>query len=103
MKKFTISAILFVALAIAANLQPASAVGLLYTNTVSPVAATDSPCLTKCGAAVSTSILGLVEIGDAGIQKASIAGGITKIHHVDMQTKSFLFIFCKKKTIVYGE
>lgn len=56
------------------------------------------------------NILGLVEIGEAGINNAVRKAGINKIYHVDRQISKvyipffFIPIYAKqKKTIVYGE
>jgi hypothetical protein len=55
------------------------------------------------GSSSATSILGLVTTGDASIDAAAKAGGITKIHHVDFQMKSILFFYMKATVTVYGE
>lgn len=41
--------------------------------------------------------------GDASIQAAMAAGGITKVHHVDSKVFSVLGLYTKWETIVYGE
>jgi hypothetical protein len=41
--------------------------------------------------------------GDASISAAMRNGGITQIHHVDHETSSFLGVYAKYITIVYGE
>jgi TRL (tRNA-associated locus)-like protein len=55
------------------------------------------------GQASAFSILGLLAGGDASIQKAASNGKIKKIHHVDHDLSSFLGIYAKYTTIVYGE
>ena len=64
----------------------------------------------KYGEASTSNILGLVEIGDRGIEKAAKNGGIKKIYYVDSKVDKvylplgFIPIYFKQtKTIVYGE
>lgn len=56
----------------------------------------------KVGKASMTNYLGLVRLGDDSYQSALTNGGISKIHHVDIEAKGNLF---KKvvTTYVYGE
>ncbi len=83
------------------------AMGLFYTNSSYPVTATgqevkDFSTLKK-GSASSTNVLFLVEVGDAGTDRAAKNGGITKISYIDVNEKS-VFIFWRKITVsVYGE
>ena len=93
--------------------------GGIYTNTITPVdtAKTDNMNNTnvdlydlKCGEASSRNILGLVDIGDAGIEEAAKNGGITKIMYVDTKVSKifipllFIPIYIKERTTkVYGE
>jgi hypothetical protein len=55
------------------------------------------------GTSVATSILGLIATGDASIEAAAKAGGISKIHHVDYQAMSILGLYSTFTTVVYGE
>ncbi|MDB9093433.1 TRL-like family protein, partial [Parabacteroides distasonis] len=71
--------------------------------TQSAVSATANTLGSKKGEATATSILGLVAYGDASIQKAAKEAGITKISHVDQQSKSVLGLFSKYTVIVYGD
>lgn len=64
----------------------------------------------KCGEAATNNILGIVELGDRGIETAARNGGITTIHYVDTKVNKvyiplgFIPIYVKQtKTIVYGE
>ena len=64
----------------------------------------------KTGVSVKRNILGLIELGDAGIQQAAKQGGITKIHYVDISVNKvyipllFIPIYAKAtQTTVYGE
>ena len=81
--------------------------GLFYTNATYPVTATGATVkdLSKLKQAnvSTTTILMLIERGNAGIDKAIQEAGITKISHIDVQEKS-IFIFWRKLTVkVYGE
>ncbi len=95
----------------AANMYPGgpSPAGILYTNTITPAqnltVATDKDAKSlKRGEASATAILGMFAFGDAGIDAAMKAGGITKVHHIDHSVKLFIYgIFLQDKTIVYGE
>ncbi len=77
--------------------------GALYTDVTTPVEATSNGAGSKVGTSEVTSILGLVATGDAGINAAAKAGGITKISHVDMHTMSILGLYAKFTVYVYGE
>jgi hypothetical protein len=56
----------------------------------------------KVGKATMVNYLGLARIGDDSYQTALKNGGISKIHHVDLESKGTIF---KKvmTTYVYGE
>lgn len=78
--------------------------GALYTSVKAPVTAGDQAVgHSKVGRASASSILGLIATGDASIDAAMRAGGITKIHHVDYEGSSILGIVATFTTIVYGE
>ena len=57
---------------------------------------------TKNGMAKASAIL-FFGTGDASIQTAMKAGGITKVHHVDYNVKNILFLYSEVITVVYGE
>ena len=77
--------------------------GILVTSVYGPIMATNHPTYSKAGTASSFSILGLIGIGDASIDRAAKDGGITQIHHVDYQLSSFLVFFTKYRVLVYGD
>ncbi len=79
------------------------AVGTIYTDTSAPLAATMASSYSKTGTSSCSSILGMVAQGDASITAAMKAGGITKIHHVDYQSKSILGVWAEMTTTVYGD
>ena len=86
-----------------AMVRTAPLTGLLYTSMKSPMGITSNAGASKVGSAEATSILGLVATGDASIDAAAKAGGITKIHHVDEESTAILGIIAKYKVVVYGE
>ena len=83
--------------------------GSLYTSVKSPaqslaVAMDSSAKSIKTGEASASAILGWFATGDASIEAAMQNGGITKVHHVDHQVKSFLLgLYVEDKTIIHGE
>lgn len=56
----------------------------------------------KKGMACQTSILGAVATGDASIEAAKKAGGITKVTSVDATSNSILGFYAKYCTVVRG-
>jgi hypothetical protein len=79
------------------------ALGVMYTDVSDGMAATGNVGSSKVGSATATSILGWVATGDASIDAASRAGGITKIHHVDYHSKNILGVYGQYTVTVYGE
>lgn len=67
-----------------------------------PVAVGPAAGSSKVGRAEAWGIL-VFATGDASISAAMKNGGITRIHHVDHETSSFLGVYAKYTTIVYGE
>jgi TRL-like protein family len=58
---------------------------------------------TKTGEACNSSIFGLVATGDASIETAKKAGGITQIAHIDHEQFSVLGVYATSCTIVHGQ
>ena len=79
------------------------AMGVIYTDVSAPESATSNVGDSRSGSASCTTIFGLFATGDASIQAAAAAGGITKIHHVDYHSKNVLGIYGKYTVTVYGE
>lgn len=77
--------------------------GAWYTDVKSPVAVTSNTNSSKVGSAGATSILGLVATGDASIDAAAKAAGISTIHHVDQHATNILGIYATYTIFVYGE
>lgn len=57
----------------------------------------------KTGEACVMSILGAVALGDASIEAAKKAGGITQIAHVDHEQFGVLGVYATSCTIVHGQ
>jgi len=75
---------------------------LVTLNEKGPVAAGSAAGSSKVGRSEAWGIL-VFATGDASISAAMRNGGITRIHHVDHETSSFLGVYAKYTTIVYGE
>lgn len=78
-------------------------VGMAYTDVKDGLAVTANAGSSKVGTAEAKSYLGIVALGDASIQAAASEAGISRIHHVDYQSKSILGIYSVYTVIVYGE
>lgn len=78
-------------------------VGGLYTDVKDGLAVTGNAGSSKVGTAEAKSYLGLVALGDASIQTAAREAGITRIHHVDYQAKSYVGLYTIYTVIVYGD
>lgn len=86
----------------------ANAMGLFYTNANYPVTATGvtSPndlSSLKQGKASALNVLAFVELGDAGVYKASKESNIKKINFIDVNEKTVFIFFRRITTTVYGE
>lgn len=77
--------------------------GVLYTDIRDGLTVAGNAGSSKVGTAEAKSYLGLVALGDASIQTAARSAGITRIHHVDYKTKSYLGLYTIYTVIVYGE
>lgn len=81
---------------------PMDAGGMIYRDVKLPKTATGQPMGTKVGTAQATSILGLVNLGDASIQTAAMNGGILHISSVDYETTQVLGVYATYTVIVHG-
>jgi hypothetical protein len=77
--------------------------GFIYSDVDAPLTVNSDADNKKKGEASCHSYLGLCATGDASIETAAKAGGITKIHHVDFKSHSILGVYAEFTTIVYGE
>lgn len=76
--------------------------GGIYNETKYGDVATDESGASREGKACATSILGWVATGDASIQAAKTAGGISKVASVDHSAKNIVGVFGEWCTIVRG-
>jgi hypothetical protein len=76
--------------------------GLIYSGYKSPgVVGTAQPA--KIGEACASSILGWIAQGDASIEAAKKAGGITQIAWVDHDQFVILGVYATTCTVVHGQ
>ena len=78
-------------------------VGGIYTDVKDGLAVTGNAGSSKVGTAEVKGYVGLVALGDASIQTAAREAGITRIHHVDYQSKSYVGVYTVYTIIVYGD
>lgn len=102
MVNYTLKAIalLFVATGCASAAKPVS--GFIFSDTQFGMAATNASGAKKEGKACSKSILGAVALGDASIEAAKKAGGITTVATVDATSKNILGFYAEFCTVVSG-
>jgi hypothetical protein len=103
MKKTIFSIVCAVALAL--GMTSCGAIGIvggIYQDTTTPEAVTANALGSKVGQAEVWSVLGVVALGDAGIEKAAKEAGITKVSHVDKKMWSILGVYTKVTYTVYG-
>lgn len=75
----------------------------IYGKVQGPIAVTNLTAEpTKIGRSCASSILGLVANGDASIEAAKRAGGITTVASVDFESTNVLFIYATFCTVVRG-
>lgn len=77
--------------------------GMIYTDVKDGLAVTNNAGSSKVGTAEAKGYLGIVAMGDASIQAAAKDANITRIHHVDYQSKSYVGVYNVYTVIVYGE
>lgn len=77
--------------------------GAIYTDVKDGLAVTANAGSSKVGTAEAKGYLGIVALGDASIQAAAKDANITRIHHVDYQSKSYVGVYNVYTVIVYGE
>ncbi len=88
---------------VALSVTPVGVTGFAYSHIRTPLIATGSPERpNKVGRATMRSIFGWYAQGDASIEAAAENGGITHIHHVDVESTSVLGVITDVTTIVYG-
>lgn len=77
-------------------------IGGIYSDVIAGENVSSNQAGNRVGQACATSILGLVATGDASIESARRAGGITLISSVDAQSSNIFFFYTKYCTIVRG-
>lgn len=84
-------------------------VGAIYSGTKAPSVLAraelsgDNKGATKQGRSCSTGILGLAAWGDASVDAAKKAGGISTVHSVEYESTAVLgFIYVDVCTVVHG-
>lgn len=103
MKKVILSVACAAVLAMGLTSCASGNVGGVYTDTTAPVAISSNQMGTKVGEARILNILGVVALGDGGVQAAAKKAGITRISHVDVKTFSILGVYTTVDYIVYGD
>lgn len=103
MKKTIFSVACAIALAMGMTSCGVLGSGMIYNDTVEPNQVTANALGSKVGQAEIMNILGVVALGDAGVQKAAKEAGITKVSHVDKKVVSVLGLYTKVTYTVYGE
>jgi hypothetical protein len=108
MKKNLLTTALTLTTAAIITAQPAMAMGIFYTEATYPHTATGAKAFKdiktlKKGTAIAKNYVCVVELGDASIDAAAKAAGITQVHYVDIYVKSIFFFWKKIVTEVYGE
>ncbi|GAB4315901.1 MAG: hypothetical protein Kow0059_08210 [Candidatus Sumerlaeia bacterium] len=63
----------------------------------------NSPIGQKSGNASTTSILGLISFGEAGVDAAVREGGLQRVDYIAYEATNVMGIYQSWKTIVYGE
>jgi len=91
------------AAAVCAGCAKTPVLGGIYTDVKDGMAVTGNAGSSKVGTAEVKGYVGLVALGDASIQAAAREAGITRIHHVDYQTKSYVGVYTIYTVIVYGD
>ena len=102
MKKFLASAF-FAAALLGTGCVKSPVVGGVYTDVKDGLAVTGNAGSSKVGTAEVKGYVGVVAMGDASIQTAAREAGITRIHHVDYQSKSYDGVYTIYTIIVYGD
>ncbi len=77
--------------------------GIFYTDIQDGMAVTGNAGSSKVGTAEIKGYVGVVALGDASIQAACKDAGITRIHHVDYKSLSYVGVYNIYTVVVYGE
>ena len=99
-KKYFLGALIFLILSTSCAF--ATTMGYLYTGVDEPTAASAIAKSTKKAEGSNMSILSLVAIGDASIEKVAKEAGIKEIKYIDKNTFSIWFFFTQETFTIYG-
>ena len=77
--------------------------GLIITKTKTPVEVGFMINNSKSASSSMFSILSLVSLGNASVEPLMKKAGFSRVHHIDKETRGFLFLFQEEKITVYGE
>lgn len=102
MKKLIFSGIVAAMFSSCAMVQ-SPAYATLYTDVKAGAMVTSNSLGKKVGTGEAQSILGIIATGDASIESAAKKAGISKVSHVDYQSKNILGIIATYTIFVYGE
>lgn len=101
--RLSLATIALIALSLTGCMPVASPLaGGIFADVKYGIVATDASAATKEGKACATTILGWFATGDASVQAAKTAGGISTVAVVDHSAKNILGIFAEWCTIVRG-
>lgn len=104
MKKTLMVTFLVVSITGCASVSTPVGRGFLLTDVKGPIAVDDNNNESvKTGEACATNVLGLVASGDASIETAMRAAGISKVASVSSDQFSILGVFSKFCTVVTGK
>jgi hypothetical protein len=76
--------------------------GLVRVKIKVPLLVSENKMGKKVGTGQYWSLLGLVAMGDAGIQDIAKNAGIKEVSHVDYEVKSVLSLYARATIYVYG-
>lgn len=76
--------------------------GFLYSDIKATENVTDNASAPKTGEACAQSIIGIAT-GDASLETAKKAGGITQVSYVDNYSNSILGVWAKYCLVVHGK
>jgi hypothetical protein len=76
--------------------------GFFYTKVQGPITVGTGTVINKTGEACATNILGIMATGDASIDAAKKAGGISTVSSVDHTSTMVLMVYGKYCTVVKG-
>ena len=92
-----------ICLVVFSTLTDAVPTGLLFTSSKTPVESGFMLNNSKSASSSLFSFFWLVSLGNTSVEPLMKEAGFTRVHHIDRETRSFLFLFQEEKLTVYGE